>query len=140
MLLTKDEQDIIVRAIREAEDKTSGEIRVHIAKHCKGDVLDRAAEVFDRLKMHETNLRNGTLIYVAPNEKQLAIIGDKGINKIVPLNFWDKDIELMLSYFKQDKLVEGICEGVKQVGSLLKEYFPAEAQNPNELPDDISFD
>lgn len=140
MLLTKDEQDIIVQAIREAENKTSGEIRVHIAKHCKGDVLERAAEVFDRLKMHETALRNGTLIYVAPNEKQLAVIGDTGINDVVPPGFWDKDIQLMLSYFKEGKLTEGICEGVQQIGNLLKEYFPAKDQNPNELPDDISFD
>ncbi|MCL1943496.1 MAG: TPM domain-containing protein [Candidatus Azobacteroides sp.] len=139
-MLTKNEQNIIVQAIRDAESKTSGEIRVHIARHCKGDALDCAVKAFNRLKMDKTRHRNGTLIYVAPEEKQLAVIGDIGINKIVPDDFWDHAVSTMLSFFKQDKLTEGICEGIRQVGILLKQYFPAEAQNINELPDDISFD
>ncbi len=139
-MLSISDQKTVVQAIREAENMTSGEIRVHIASHCKGNVLDRAADVFARLKMHKTELRNGTLIYIAPEDKQLAIIGDAGINAVVKENFWDEAVDIMRSYFKQDKIVEGLCKGIEEVGILLKQYFPAKENDVNELSDEISFD
>ena len=72
----------IVEAIKTAELNTSGEVRVHIETVCKGNVLDRAAEVFAKLEMQKTALRNGVLIYIALESKSFAIIGDSEGNAI----------------------------------------------------------
>jgi len=139
-MLSKKEQNQIVLAIREAEKKTSGEIRVHISKLCKGDVLDCAATVFKKLEMHKTELRNGTLIYVSLKDRHLAIIGDTGINQVVSDDFWEETLDVMRSFFQQKKMVKGICQGIEKVGILLKHYFPYQEGDKNELPDDVSFD
>ena len=86
---TPAQKTAMVAAIRQAEKDTSGEIRIHFENHCRKNVLDRAAQVFADLKMHKTALRNGVLIYVALEDKQLAILGDAGINAKVPDHFWD---------------------------------------------------
>ena len=86
---TAEQQQEIIRAIRIAEMDTSGEIRLHLEESCGDDVLDRAADIFRKLEMHKTELRNGVLIYLAVKDRQFAIIGDVGINEKVPENFWD---------------------------------------------------
>ena len=91
----------ITNAIRVAETNTSGEIRVHIEKHCKENVLDRAAYIFEKLEMHKTKLRNGVLFYVALEDQKFAILGDAGINQKVPDNFWDEIKELVIGKFKE---------------------------------------
>lgn len=136
---TQPQKDTIIDAVRQAEKDTSGEIRVHIENHCKKEVLDRAAEVFAELKMHKTALRNGTLIYIALDDHKLAILGDAGINAKVNGDFWDKTKELIIEKFRQGQICEGICEGVIEVGRQLKQYFPCQKDDINELPDDISF-
>ena len=136
---TSEEKEQIVQAIRDAEKATSGEIRVHLENHCTKPVLDRTAQVFAELKMHKTALRNGVLIYVALKDKQFAIIGDAGINAKVADNFWDSTKNLMLEEFRQGKLCEGICRGIREVGQQLKSYFPYQSDDVNELSDEISF-
>ena len=123
-LFTAEQKQQIVAAVREAEKNTSGEIRVHIDKKCKGDVLDRAAFMFDALDMQKTALRNGVLIYLATEDRQFAILGDAGINQKVPVNFWDEVRDLMISNFKQGKFTEGLSEGIKLAGEQLKKHFP----------------
>ena len=86
---SESEKTKIVQAIQTAELSTSGEIRVHIDRTCDEDVLDRAAWWFKQLKMEKTKLRNGVLIYLATESKKFAIIGDAGINTIVPKDFWE---------------------------------------------------
>lgn len=137
--LTEEEKKSIVAAIREAELNTSGEIRVHLENHCKKDVLDRAAEVFATLHMHETELRNGVLFYLAMKDHRLAILGDKGINNKVPEHFWEDIRDLMISRFKEGKYAEGLAEGIRMAGQQLKSHFPYQADDRNELSDDISF-
>ncbi len=128
----------IVDAIKEAEKETSGEIRLHIESKCKGDPLERAIKVFQKLKMHKTALRNGTLIYLALNNKKFAIFGDKGINEKVPENFWKDVKDVMAEHFKQNEFTEGLVEGIGMIGNKLKEFFPYQSDDVNELPDDIS--
>lgn len=137
--LTEAEKKSIVAAIREAELNTSGEIRVHLENHCKKDVLDRASEVFATLHMHETELRNGVLFYLAIKDHRLAILGDKGINSKVPEHFWEDIRDLMISRFKEGKYAEGLAEGIRMAGQQLKSHFPYQADDRNELSDDISF-
>jgi len=127
----------IANAIRVAEMNTSGEIRLHIEKYCKGDVLDQAAYVFEKLEMHKTKLRNGVLFYLAVEDRKFAILGDAGINMKVPADFWDKTNENVLSRFKEGKLTEGLTTGILMAGEQLKVHFPYLADDKNELSNDI---
>lgn len=136
---TQAQQDQIVSAIQSAELNTSGEIRVHIDTICKDDALDQAAWLFAKLKMHKTKLRNGVLIYVAIESKKLAIIGDAGINAVVPDNFWVDTKQKMVEAFKHGQYADGIAQATEEVGLLLKKYFPYASDDKNELSDEISF-
>lgn len=136
---TKEQQQRIVKAIEQAELNTSGEIRVHIEKSCKIDVLDRAADVFALLKMHKTQLRNGVLFYFAISDRKFAILGDAGINSKVPYNFWDSIKEEMLVLFKQGDITSGLEKGILLAGEKLKEHFPLQKNDVNELSNEISF-
>ena len=138
-LFNDDEQLLIKQAVEAAEKHISGEIRVCVEKTCSEDVLDRAAKYFYQLDMHKTKLRNGVLIYVATEDHKFAIIGDGGINKVVPDDFWDNAKLQMLEQFKQGNLVEGIATGVTMAGEQLKKYFPYDTDDSNELSDDVSF-
>ena len=138
-LFTDEEQQRIREAIADAEKHTSGELRVCLEKTCSEEVLDRAAKYFYQLDMDKTKLRNGVLIYIAVVDRKFAIIGDAGINKVVPETFWDDTKLAMLEQFKFGKLVEGIAIGVKMAGEQLKKFFPHETDDTNELPDDIAF-
>lgn len=137
-LFSSAEKKQIVAAITEAELRTSGEIRVHIEPKCYGNVLARAAEVFAKLEMHKTEQSNGVLIYLAYDDKRFAIIGDKGINNAVPVNFWDTTKEVMSVYFKQGNFKEGVMHGIKEAGIHLAQYFPHTADDKNELSNEIS--
>jgi uncharacterized membrane protein len=138
-VFNEEEQQRIRRAIEEAENRSSGEIRVCIEKKCTEDVLDRAAKYFFQLNMHKTKLRHGVLIYVATVDRKFAIIGDAGINQVVPDNFWDDTKEEMLQHFKYGDIVEGIVTGLKIAGEQLQKYFPNAQDDNNELSDDIAF-
>ncbi|MFD0766614.1 TPM domain-containing protein [Mucilaginibacter lutimaris] len=138
-VFTEEEQQRIQQAVADAEKNTSGEVRVCIEKTCSDDPLDRAAKYFTQLEMHKTKLRNGVLIYVATVDRKFAIIGDAGINNLVPANFWDTTKENMLNHFKYGNLLEGIITGIKEAGDQLQKYFPYLLNDKNELPDDIAF-
>lgn len=136
---SEEEQKQISSAVASAERFTSGEIRICVEKTCSEDVLDRAANYFKKLGMDKTVQRNGVLIYIATEDHRFAIIGDAGINKLVPENFWDSTKDVMLSYFKKGDLVGGITEGIRLAGKQLQAYFPYQDGDLNELSDDISF-
>ena len=137
---SKEQQNQILASVREAEEATSGEIRVHIETSCPEDVLDRAAWVFKKLAMNKTAERNGVLFYLAVRDKKFAIIGDAGINSKVPAGFWDKISELLQKNFKEGKFAEGLSEGIVLAGKQLKTHFPHRTDDINELSDEISFD
>jgi len=129
-----------LRAIGEAEHATSGEIRVHIETSCKGDVLDEAAWLFRKVGMQKTADRNGVLIYLAVKERKFAIIGDIGINSVVPLGFWDEIRDHMKQRFSENRFTEGLTEGIIMAGQQLKEHFPHTRDDVNEIADTISFE
>jgi len=129
----------IGNAIRVAETNTSGEIRVHIEKKCEGDVLDRAAYIFEKLKMHKTDLRNGVLFYLAVEDRKFAILGDAGINQKVESDFWESTKMLVVEKLKDKKYAEGLAAGIIKAGNKLKELFPYQDEDVNELSDEISF-
>jgi uncharacterized membrane protein len=138
-LFTGEQKNKVVNAVKEAELNTSGEIRVHIEKSCPEDVLDRAAFIFEKLKMHKTALRNGVLFYLAINDQKFAILGDGGINAKVPEGFWDDIRKTMTDLFKEGEFAEGLVQGILMSGEQLKSHFPYQSDDVNELSDDISF-
>ena len=138
-LFTKEDENEIVNAIKNAELNTSGEVQVHIESHCKGNVLDRAAKVFSILKMQKTKLRNGVLFYMAVKDHKFAILGDIGINQLTSDDFWDLIKDKMGKCFKDGNITLGICEGIKMAGEQLKSHFPYLEDDVNELPDEVSF-
>lgn len=133
------EKEEIKQAVMQAELNTSGEIRVHIENTCKGNVLDRAAYLFKHLRMNKTRLRNGVLIYLSVKNRQFAIIGDKGIHRVVPGNFWDHIKENVIRDFREGKFKEGLIKAISETGIHLKKHFPYKKDDVNELPDEISF-
>lgn len=136
---SKEEEQQIQQAIKNAELDTSGEIRIHIENKCPGDVMDQSAYVFKKLEMHKTRLRNGVLIYLAIKNRKFAIIGDQGINAVVSENFWDDIKQNMLNHFRDGEFTNGLTEAIREAGKALQDHFPYKKDDVNELSDDISF-
>lgn len=138
-LLTPEEEQEVIAAIRLAEKETSGEIRVHI-EPSSGELtpLKRASEVFHYLKMDNTAQRNGVLIYVAAKDKTFAIYGDKGINEVVPKDFWESTKDKIQYHFRHQNFKLGLTQGIQKAGEELRTHFPWQGDDVNELPDQIS--
>ncbi|MCY2685896.1 TPM domain-containing protein [Salinimicrobium sp. TH3] len=136
--LNEEQEAEVVAAIRKAESRTSGEIRVHIEKTSKGNIWDRAMEVFHLLKMDNTKEDNGVLIYVAIDDRQFVIYGDKGINKVVPKDFWETTKDAIASSFKKGDFKQGLIDGILMAGKELQEHFPWSEGDKNELSNKIS--
>ncbi len=138
-ILNREEDQRIVEAIKTAERNTSGEIKVHIENHCKGDVEERSIVVFNKLKLNETKLRNGVLIYIAVKDHKFAILGDEGINQVVEENFWNDVKDMMVAKFREGLFEEGLEAGILRCGEKLKTYFPYQNDDINEISDEISY-
>ncbi|MBS1764715.1 MAG: TPM domain-containing protein [Bacteroidetes bacterium] len=136
---SEEQQLLLKNAIARNEKKTSGEIRVYIDSVINGDVLERAAEIFETLRMHETHLHNGVLIYVAIESRQFAIIGDSGIHQHVSQNFWEKVKSEMIPFFKRKDFTGGLLHAIDETGAKLKLHFPIKKDDINELPNDVIF-
>jgi len=136
---SREEKEQIKSAIKQAELNTSGEIRVHLDNYCREDVMDRAAWWFGKLEMHRTEQRNGVLFYLAVKDQKFAILGDGGINALTPDDFWDSIREKMAGCFAEGDFVGGLEAGILMTGEALKDNFPYQEGDVNELPDDISF-
>lgn len=138
-LFTKAEKKQITDAVGEAESHTSGEIRVHLERRCREDVLDHAAFIFAELGMHKTEQRNGVLFYISFEDHKLAILGDAGINAKVPDDFWEHIKDHMVRAFKSGNYADGLSEAIIMAGKALAEHFPKGDDNPNELSNEISY-
>ena len=137
----KAEKEQIVQAIRMAEKETSGEVRVYVeSKNPYVDAIDRAADIFYKLKMQNTDHRNAVLLYVAMKHHELALFADEGIYQKTGAEYWNQAVTNMIARFKSDDIPGGIAECVKQIGETLKEKFPYRpTEDKNELPDEIVF-
>jgi uncharacterized membrane protein len=137
--LSAKEEEEVVEAIRSAEKATSGEIRVHIEKsHKELDIFDRAMEVFHLLKMDNTKQENGVLIYVAIDDRNFVIYGDKGINEVVPTDFWESTKDAIVEQFKAGNYKQGLIDGILKAGEQLNKHFPWSENDTNELSNKIS--
>lgn len=134
-----EEKELIVNAIRAAEKNTSGEIRVHLEDNCYENVLDRAAFIFEKLQIHKTQKRNGVLFYLSVQDKKFAVLGDAGINAVTPENFWDEIKETMAKFFNRGDFVTGLIKGIEITSEVLKNDYPYQKNDVDELPNEISF-
>ena len=138
--LSSDDELAIVKAIQEAEKKTSGEVRVHIEKKCpKKDPIKRAINLFQKLRMHKTNLRNGVIVYVATEDHLLAIWGDEGIHAKVGQEFWESTLITLQEDFKTNQIKNGLTKALLDIGEKLQQHFPYQKDDKNELDDSISY-
>lgn len=138
---TAEEKERILQAIRQAEMRTSGEVRLFVESRCKYiNALDRAKELFFELQMDKTVDRNANLVYIAMQDRQAAVFGDEGIHQKVGQKYWDEEINKMLLNFKDQHIVDGICQCITDIGDALHQHFPYDREtDKNELPDDIVF-
>lgn len=140
-LFNEEENHLIVKSIRQAEKRTSGEVRVYVESRCRFmDAIDRAAEIFFSLKMEQTEERNAVLVYVAIKDHQLAVFADEGIYKRTGQDYWNKVVSEMIATFNKQDYAKGIAECVIQIGEALNTHFPYDRDtDKNELPDQIVF-
>ena len=138
--IPSDGQRRIARAITAAERHTTGEICVHVTPRCRGDVMKRATKTFNRLHLYTTKRRNAVLIFVAYEARKFAILGDTGINDVVPEGFWDGEVEELGRFLAAGRPVDGLCEIIARIGERLSEYFPGERDDENELSNEVTFD
>ena len=129
----------LVEVIKIAENQSTGEIRLHIDSSAEKENVEVAFEVFQRLEMYKTKDRNAVLFHVNFNQRYLTIIGDEGIHQKVCQSFWDKIHSEVITQFVQGKYFFGLKEAIFKTGKELKKYFPVKEENPNELPDEITF-
>jgi uncharacterized membrane protein len=138
---TPEQQQRMVEAIQEAERNTSGEVRVFVESKCKYvHAVDRAKEIFFSLKMEATKDRNAVLLYLAMDDRQLALFADEGIYQRLGADYWNEKVRIIAAAFTKDDYTGGICTVVKDIGNALSEQFPyGDKGDKNELPDDIVF-
>jgi uncharacterized membrane protein len=136
--LSKLEHDRITAAIRDAESKTSGEVRVLIQRgKLKGDPLVAAQQKFYRLGMHKTGERNAVLIFIAPRAQKFAVIGDNAIHERCGAELWQRIVDRMRTHFQNEKFTDALVETIAEIGSVLASQFPRTQSDRNELPDDV---
>ena len=136
--LSKLEHDRITAAIRKAESKSSGEIRVLIQRgKLKSDPLVAAQRKFHRLRMHKTAERNAVLIFVAPRAHKMAVVGDVVIHEKCGVEFWQRVVERMRTHFQNENFTDALVETVDEIGNVLSSYFPRTQRDANELPDNV---
>lgn len=136
--VSKVEHERIVSAIREAEAKTSGEIRVFIQRgKLNADPLVAAQKKFHQLRMHTTRERNAVLIFVAPRAHKFAVVGDKAIHEKCGDEFWQRIVDGMRVHFQNEKFSHALVDAVKEIGKVLAAHFPRTRANANELPDEV---
>lgn len=136
--LSRVDRDRVANAIREAESRTSGEVRVHLEDHIEEGLLEHAAFVFEELGMQRTQERNGVLIYVSVADRLVAVIGDKGIHERVPEGYWDSAVAILKQRFAAGEQADGLCEVVRTIGNSLSEFFPSRNDDRNELSNEVS--
>ncbi len=132
------EHDRIVRAIKEAEARTSGQIRVFLQRgKFEEDALERAQKKFVQLGMNKTRERNAILILVAPRAQKFAVVGDEGVHEKCGEKFWQDLVARMREHFLREDFTQALMEAITATGELLARHFPRTGAAPNELPDEI---
>lgn len=140
-ILSEGEKSRLVDTIKRVEETTIAEIKIHIDNHCKEEVLAKAATVFTKLGMDKTKNKTGVLIYVACQDRKMAILADSAIHQKVKANYWDDLVAQCINFMKQEKYFEGLTHVLQSIEKDLSSHFPSsiQSENPNEISNDLSF-
>jgi len=138
--LTAEEARRLDAAVKEAEKQTSGEIKVVLIRHCWTNIHAKAAQLFAKHGLDKTERRNCAMILLVLANREFLIYGDEGIHEKVGQGFWDDVRDAMLDKFKKDEFGEGLCIGVQRIGEKLAHYFPYQADDKEEIPDDVAYE
>jgi len=136
--LSKLAHDRIVQGIRDAESKTSGQIRVFVQRgKLNIDPLAAAKKSFHRLGMQKTPERNAVLIFVAPRAHKFAVIGDEGIHKKCGEDLWQRLVDSMRQHFQRENFTEALVDAIHEIGQALAAHFPQRSASTGVLPDEV---
>jgi uncharacterized membrane protein len=136
--LSKLEHDWIVRAIQEAEAKTSGQIRVYIQRgKLDVDPVVAAQKRFHKLGLHRTDERNAVLVFVVPRAHRFAVVGDKAIHEKCGEAYWQSVVGKMREHFRSERFTDALVDGINELGTALATHFPRRSTSSHELPDDV---
>jgi len=135
---SEEEKERLIKAIQDAERRTSGEIRVHLAHHSKQDPMEEAKAVFEKLGMTQTAERNGILFFLSLKDHRFVVLGDEGIHEKVGQDFWESIREEMIRHFKEERFIEGLVAGIQKAGDQLTRHFPRQSTDRDEHSNDLS--
>lgn len=130
----------IVDAIRAAEKRTSGEIRVFVSRKDVSDPVAAAQAHFFELGMEKTREHNGVLLFVAPRSHKFAVIGDSAVHARCGDEFWQELAAEMSGHFRRSEFTSGLVHGVRKAGELMAKHFPRRPDDTNELSDEVAHD
>jgi uncharacterized membrane protein len=139
----------IERAIHASEQKHQGEIRfvVEAGLHPheiigKKSPRARAIELFSHLHIWDTEHNNGVLLYLLLADRDIEIVADRGIYRLVGHAKWNAMCNEMETMFRQGQFEAGVLQGIAKISAELEAHFPlVESKNKqskkkrNELPD-----
>lgn len=130
----------IEESIRQAERRTSGEIRVSVSRFFWGDVRRVADRVFIRLGMAATRNRNGVLFFIVPARRRFVVLGDDGIHAKVGQEFWERVAAAISEHVRAGDFTLGLVRGIETVGEQLALHFPFDpVADADELSNQIDF-
>jgi uncharacterized membrane protein len=139
-LITPEEQNKLLDKIARIEKRSSGEVRIHVTGRRVDDALEEARKTFTSLGMAATERRNGVLVFLSLPSRKFAIVGDEGIDRVTPADYWESLRDAMAGRFATGRFCEGLLEILDRVESVLTENFPYQKGDVDELPDEISYE
>lgn len=144
--INEEEKNSIKTAVKLAESRTSGEIKVLVVGSCakpwpfmsaRKAVYQRALKEFSAMGIGKTADHTGILIMLSLKERRVQVLADKSINDKVTQDTWDKAVEIIVSAIKQNNQAQGIIQAVELAGGVLAKHFPRKQNDTNELTDEI---
>lgn len=138
--LTADDNQMVEQTIAEVEKQTSAEIKVVVLQHCWIDIREKARQQFHKLELHQTDQRNAVMILLVTRNREFLVYGDKGIHEKVGPEFWLQTRDAMLDEFKQGRIAQGLCVGIRTIGEQLNDHFPISKDDRNELDNEVVYE
>ena len=129
--------------VTESERRHIGEIRVCVESGLPLSYLwrnasarERAVAMFGKLRVWDTEHNSGVLIYLLLAERSIEIVADRGLNRHVGADEWQRIMGSMRAAFQAGQFEAGLNQAIDAVDALMLRHFAAAGGQPNsnELP------